>query len=284
MKAFAWGVWILAALMILAALTGCRSDEVKPTPAPPTIPAPEPDPAPEPPACNATENKSLRLLSLGMFERLPRIVGGMDANIADYPWMLAVTTPSGFQYCGASLIDATTALTAAHCKVLPGDNVIARRTRLSDAGGYRVSVAKAITHGDYNPRTNYWDASLLTLSQPLPGPYVELGDAEQSGSATAIGWGLLREGDQRATDTLQHVIVPIVDNVACDAAYGDIESFQMCAGQAGKDTCQGDSGGPLLCQGKQCGITSFGIGCARPGLPGVYQRTTPLQEWIAACK
>lgn len=56
----------------------------------------------------------------------------------------------------------------------------------------------------------------------------------------------------------------------------------------GKDSCQGDSGGPLLqrqtINGKRVdvhvGITSFGIGCAFEGLPGVYSRTSYGIEFI----
>jgi hypothetical protein len=52
----------------------------------------------------------------------------------------------------------------------------------------------------------------------------------------------------------------------------------ICAGGSGTDTCQGDSGGPLTIDTKRggdpvrklVGITSFGNGCGRPFVPGVY--------------
>jgi len=48
----------------------------------------------------------------------------------------------------------------------------------------------------------------------------------------------------------------------------------VCAGVpgGGKDSCNGDSGGALVVKksGKQVGIVSWGIGCAKPDFPGVY--------------
>lgn len=47
---------------------------------------------------------------------------------------------------------------------------------------------------------------------------------------------------------------------------------------------QGDSGGPMVSkQGPlwiQSGVVSFGFGCARPNLPGVYSRVSRYQSWI----
>jgi hypothetical protein len=79
----------------------------------------------------------------------------------------------------------------------------------------------------------------------------------------------------------------MVADSTCAGAYGAdfFASTMVCAGfpQGGVDTCQGDSGGPLVVQAFQrsakaantvrlVGDTSFGVGCARPGIPGVYGR------------
>jgi secreted trypsin-like serine protease len=61
----------------------------------------------------------------------------------------------------------------------------------------------------------------------------------------------------------------------------------FCAGEpeGGKDSCQGDSGGFIgapLGDGRfvQLGIVSWGFGCARPDLFGVYTRVARYQPWV----
>lgn len=50
----------------------------------------------------------------------------------------------------------------------------------------------------------------------------------------------------------------------------------------GIDACQGDSGGPLWADGYLAGIVSWGTGCARAQVPGMYTKVNApvLRSWI----
>lgn len=112
------------------------------------------------------------------------------------------------------------------------------------------------------------------------------------------GWGRTQEGGS-ASNVLQELQLPVLDNAVCKDRYrkqGKLISEKqfneaiLCAGvlTGGQDSCQGDSGGPLMSpsivNGRsiyyQIGIVSYGIGCARTDVPGVYSRVQTFVDWI----
>ena len=241
----------------------------------------------------------------------PRIVGGTAVPDQRYPFQAALliqsagTTDRQRQFCGGSLISSTQVLTAAHCSdffgLEPGQvrlsdlRVVVGRTVLSSSQGQRRSARAIAVHPQWDAITFSYDVAVITLAQPVVGirpilvnPGVSALD-RPGRSAIATGWGNTLaqpagsdEGGSSFPDRMRQVSLPIVSRQTCDTAmtfdgvhFLDGETM-LCAGRAGRDTCQGDSGGPLFTAvaGRyvQIGITSWGIGCAATGYPGVYTK------------
>jgi secreted trypsin-like serine protease len=193
-------------------------------------------------------------------------------------------------FCGGSLLDARTVLTAAHCATRVADGgaeVLAGRTNLLDTGGQRVRVASVAIHPGFDAATFRNDVALLRLAAPVDGSTVTLGsDAAPGTSATVLGWGALAEGQRTQTAWLQAGAVPVLDDASCAAALapGFDPATQLCAGTPGvsADACQGDSGGPLVVGSVQVGVISNGRGCGRS--PGIYTRLAApgIASWLAS--
>lgn len=77
--------------------------------------------------------------------------------------------------------------------------------------------------------------------------------------------------------------MPIVPQWECRWLYGheSLSENMFCADASGRGSCQGDSGGPVVANGVLVGIVSWGVGCARPGYPGVYASVEKLRKWIS---
>ena len=228
----------------------------------------------------------------------PRIVGGEPVPNGDYPFVASLgdvrygATAYRRYFCGASLIDHNSVLTAAHCvKGTPKEplRVTVGRTVLSGGGGQTRRVSSIVIHPRFNGVSSLkYDAAVLTLNNPVPGiPAIRLAGASQDALekpgrlATVAGWGnTIKQppsGDNGSSypDRMRVARVPIVSDArARDAYRAYVGALMVAAGKEGKDTCSGDSGGPLFARQDdkryQIGITSFGKGCGARGYPGVY--------------
>lgn len=203
-------------------------------------------------------------------------------------------------------------------------SVISGRTVLSSPDGAEAAVTDVIYFVDsggvatpqsvlsaaagpelYDDLTSEWDVAVLELAAPAlpPAEAITIATAgerdlwEPGDSVFATGWGdmsALEIGD--FADQLQEVEVEVIADDECDdpTVYGSgfLEETMVCAGiptLGGKDTCAGDSGGPLVAPVgdggfRLIGDTSFGLGCAQPGFPGVYGRVadTTMRPAITA--
>jgi len=230
-----------------------------------------------------------------------RIVGGYQAERHAWPFIVKIRIG-----CGGSIVSNNWIVTAAHCCRVSNirflDVTVGEYDRgANDVGARTYRVKSKTIHPQFVQTTLKNDICLLELeesitfssvAQPVCFPeknsridQVKLGEGPL---CYVAGWG--RIGEQLGTARiLQETQVPIVNNTVCDAAYqrNNInETAMLCAGYAegGIDACQGDSGGPMICvednQPVLRGVVSWGIGCARSGLYGVYTRTSSFIDWI----
>ncbi|XP_076470327.1 trypsin-7-like [Babylonia areolata] len=232
-----------------------------------------------------------------------RIVGGTRVSDCELPWTVVVNV--GTRYCGGTILNHNTVLTAGHCvystrtgKAQP--NTVSVKYGSSDQWSAKTAF---VTRVDIHPRfvLQYfdYDVALLTLDRTLPFnkcvqpiclPQVDLSPYQTQG-CQAAGWGAVDFSRPAAQRFLRKVELPIVSLADCLKAYGSrlVSDIKICAGffqNGGKDSCLGDSGGPLMCYKDgafyQFGVVSFGRACARPRSPGVYSRVTHslINSWI----
>ncbi len=221
----------------------------------------------------------------------PRIVAGVPADIADHPWMVALISPQGYQFCGGALVAPDRVVTAAHClDELAADTilVLGGRTDLARAqdGEAVAAVVGAVVEPSYQQAQLGGDIAVLTLATDLPYetvPVATEADAalyRQGRMGTVLGWGRLYENGPSPTE-LRKVDLPMVADRMCAAQFWLVTTgpdydrrAMFCAGWFGQDpdSCQGDSGGPFVVDGVLVGVVSWGKGCG--GRPGYYTRVS----------
>ncbi|XP_076069231.1 transmembrane protease serine 11C-like [Oratosquilla oratoria] len=159
-----------------------------------------------------------------------------------------------------------------------------------------VPISNVIIHESYNDVNLDNDIALIRLDQDITFSAKKipicLGKAEDlvPGRQVVIsGWGDRVEDDTASYSkpfTTELNLSSTADCTSATNTYTTWTDNMICAYAPNKDTCQGDSGGPLVIQKStgfwlQIGIVSFGQGCARPNLPGVYTNLPKYESWIA---
>ncbi|XP_043520748.1 trypsin-7-like [Frieseomelitta varia] len=224
----------------------------------------------------------------------PRIIGGDNASINDYPYQVSIHDRRQL-LCGGSLISQNWVLTAAHCvSGLPPSQLKIRlgSSYNSKEGIMITEKLQVILHSNYNENTKDYDAALIKLPQSVttnanvkPIALASSANTIQGGTkAVVTGWGYVAPGGP-ISDRLKSLTLPVVDQATCKKIYGNLLTDNMlCAGimSGGKDACSIDSGGPLVYNKVQIGIVSWGWygSCAKPQYPGVYTRVSAIRQWI----
>lgn len=234
-------------------------------------------------------------------DRDVKILGGAVAAPGQFPWMASIVDSAAKRaingaYCGGTVIAPKVVLTAAHCVegVRDGEmDVVLGRTRLSqDDTGERIRVVQILAHPGYDSSDVLNDVALLQLGSattvtPLPVAHPADDGLTTPGSRVFVaGWGATQEGGG-GSDELLFVRLTARSHGYCDREYGEIDdASQLCVGSSrgGEDSCQGDSGGPVFAGDgpamRVFGVVSYGNGCGRKGVPGVYTRISHFAQWI----
>ncbi|XP_050396697.1 trypsin [Patella vulgata] len=256
-------------------------------------------------ACGiSTKNPASKYADFANTLRQFRIVGGANAEVCEYPWM--VRLQMGNNLCGGTIIDETHVMTAGHCVgfLKPEDMTVyvgEYNYNIQESQDQQVGVTAVNLHPDYRevpPAAAENDIAILTMDRPLtysdcvqpiclaqPGDSASLDNAQ----CTTIGWGRTAYNGN-PSPILQKVTMPTYSGALCDAQFPNTTptnpNVQICAGRpaGGADSCQGDSGGPLFCpvDGKyvQYGIVSYGDNCALSGNAGVYTDIGEMTNFI----
>uniref|UniRef100_A0A0K2U057 Peptidase S1 domain-containing protein n=3 Tax=Lepeophtheirus salmonis TaxID=72036 RepID=A0A0K2U057_LEPSM len=233
--------------------------------------------------------------------------------MAEWPWHAAILEkPQDLYVCGSTLLDESWVLTAAHCvdDYLPFVPTIQDILKVR-LGEYDVSttaeplrheefnVTDIVMHPGFNNSTLVHDIALLKLERPAKRkqnidvvcmPKSRDFNPSQFARCYVTGWGRRTETSEHSL-VLKEIEVPLWSYTNCNGAlkaqFGPAYSLPttaICAGAEGRDACDGDGGGPLVCEkeGKwyQIGIVSFGIGCGRKNIPGVYTKVSEYDSWI----
>lgn len=237
-----------------------------------------------------------------------------EADMAEWPWHAAILEkPQDLYVCGSTLLDESWILTAAHCvdDYLPFVRTVNTILKVR-LGEYDVSttaeplkheefnISDIVIHPGFNNSTLVHDIALLRLEKPAkrkqnidvvcmpkPGEFVY---DKHSVKCFVTGWGRRTETSEHSL-VLKEIDVPLWNHDNCNGAlqaqFGPayaLPDTTICAGAEGHDACDGDGGGPLVCekdgQWYQVGIVSFGIGCGRRNVPGVYTKVEDYEEWI----
>ncbi|HFE44958.1 MAG TPA: trypsin-like serine protease [Nannocystis exedens] len=235
------------------------------------------------------------------------IVGGELLSATEWPSVVSligikggVNTNTAY-LCTGVLIDAQTALTAAHCldeaetfdqiMVTFGDTIYTnddnRRTTGDDYGIHPDYCLSECTEDAY-------DFGYVTLSEPAMGvpiipPLVDQDEWDELISldheVLFVGFGAIRDTDAKdSPGPLEMSEIGLKRAVTSVITGFSPAGLEIIAGQEGRDTCFGDSGGPVFAQlatgdWRLVGITSRGVTPCGSGR-GIYGVPYAALPWI----
>ncbi|TDG48148.1 hypothetical protein AWZ03_005323 [Drosophila navojoa] len=222
-----------------------------------------------------------------------RVVGGQQAPMGTWPWIVSLQNQFGFPFCSGVIIDDYWILTAASCvSGLRPRNLVAIAGTVSSwnntAPGYYVDQIHV--HCNFDKPLYHNDIALLHLSGAIEynadvakATLSEIDELQEGERLTFAGWGTEWAGGTNSQYLLQSQgnYLPVTECRKVLQNDNDVDLGHVCVEmEAGKGACHGDSGGPLInAQQQLVGIGNWGVPCGL-GYPDVYSRVAFYNDWI----
>ncbi|XP_045120935.1 anionic trypsin-like isoform X1 [Portunus trituberculatus] len=240
-----------------------------------------------------------------------KIAGGHVAEPGSTPWLVSLMDThyvDPVPFCSGTLISNRWVITSASCVSSYKDKydnikvVLGEYDLTVNEGWERTRCVNYIAlHPDYDYYSHHADVALVRLSLYIlysqrigtlelpPWWQKETNDPQDAFTSggqlyTIAGWGRIGESGE-LSPVIRVAQVPLLSHEDCMEVYPEFANTIICAGNlthGGLDSCQGDMGGALARDGYIRGVSSFSVGCGRPGYPGVYTDVTQMMDWICS--
>ncbi|ESN97468.1 hypothetical protein HELRODRAFT_193208 [Helobdella robusta] len=235
-----------------------------------------------------------------------RIIGGVKADMGEWPWQLALYVGGRFN-CGGSIVAATWGLTAAHCVgSLPSIYQIVAGTNTNNINCTASNcIVRRLTNATRHPNFT----AVAPLGYPNDVAYMAWETPIKEGASGNItvryarrattdhqvgrncyisGWGRQYDQGPAAVD-LMEARVDVITKEECKKVWRNMVSdSQVCIRDSknfSTGPCDGDSGGPLVCEvspknWELVGASSWGVARCNTSYPAVYTRISSFNSWL----